>query len=136
MTAVGWLPAPAEELFGTEATAEASYEVLTVDVPPTSWISALETARDALGCTYFDWLSAVDEPGRGFLVSAHVVALPSPPSPSQPPSPSPSQPPSPSSVRRLLVRTTVPHEAPVLPTAVGSTRARAGTSARPTRCSA
>ncbi|MFJ9967358.1 NADH-quinone oxidoreductase subunit C [Streptomyces avermitilis] len=116
MTAVGWLPAPVEELFGTEATAEASYEVLTVDVPPASWISALETARDALGCTYFDWLSAVDEPGRGFLVSAHVVALPSPPSPSQslPPSPSPSS----SSVRRLLVRTTVPHEAPVLPTAV------------------
>ncbi|MEU1457903.1 NADH-quinone oxidoreductase subunit C, partial [Streptomyces avermitilis] len=118
MTAVGWLPAPVEELFGTEATAEASYEVLTVDVPPASWISALETARDALGCTYFDWLSAVDEPGRGFLVSAHVVALPSPPSksPSQslPPPPSPSS----SSVRRLLVRTTVPHEAPVLPTAV------------------
>ncbi|MET8024775.1 NADH-quinone oxidoreductase subunit C [Streptomyces avermitilis] len=133
MTAVGWLPAPVEELFGTEATAEESYEVLTVDVPPASWLSALQTARDALGCTYFDWLSAVDEPGRGFLVSAHVVALPSPPpqshsqsrplSPSPSPSPSPasspSPSPSPSSVRRLLVRTTVPHEAPVLPTAVG-----------------
>nr|WSY52567.1 NADH-quinone oxidoreductase subunit C [Streptomyces sp. NBC_00886] len=98
MTAVGWLPAPTEELFGTEATAEESYELFTVDVPPTTWLSALRTARDDLGCTYFDWLSAVDEPGTGFRVSAHVVAL--------------------SPVRRLLVRTTVPHETPVLPTAV------------------
>ncbi|MFC8211616.1 NADH-quinone oxidoreductase subunit C, partial [Streptomyces sp. NPDC057296] len=98
MTAVGWLPAGAEELFGPEATAEESYDVLTVDVPPTSWIAALETARDRLGCTYFDWLSAVDEPGTGFRVAAHVVAL--------------------GPVRRLLLRTTVPHESPALPTAV------------------
>ncbi|MFI0039637.1 NADH-quinone oxidoreductase subunit C [Streptomyces mutabilis] len=98
MTAVGWLPADATELFGTQATAEESYDVLTVDVPPSTWISALETARDRLGCTYFDWLSAVDEPGTGFLVSAHVVAL--------------------GPVRRLLLRTTVPHGSPVLPSAV------------------
>ncbi|MGW1542366.1 NADH-quinone oxidoreductase subunit C, partial [Streptomyces sp. NPDC002309] len=95
---VGWLPAPAEELFGTEATAEESYALLTVDVPPASWITALRTARDELGCTYFDWLSAVDEPGTGFRVSAHLVAL--------------------DPVRRLLMRTTVPHEAPVLASAV------------------
>ncbi|MFG2347168.1 NADH-quinone oxidoreductase subunit C [Streptomyces phaeochromogenes] len=94
----GWLPAPVEELFGPDATAEESYEVLTVDVPPTSWLASLEAARDELGCTYFDWLSAVDEPGTGFRVSAHVVAL--------------------APVRRLLVRTTVPHDAPVLPSAV------------------
>ncbi|MEU4165909.1 NADH-quinone oxidoreductase subunit C [Streptomyces sp. NPDC026665] len=95
---VGWLPGPAEDLFGPDATAEESYEVLTVDVPPASWIAALETARDTLGCTYFDWLSAVDEPGTGFRVSAHVVAL--------------------SPLHRLLVRTTVPHTAPALPSAV------------------
>ncbi|WP_328693133.1 NADH-quinone oxidoreductase subunit C [Streptomyces phaeochromogenes] len=94
----GWLPAPVEELFGPDTTAEESYEVLTVDVPPTSWLASLEAARDELGCTYFDWLSAVDEPGTGFRVSAHVVAL--------------------APVRRLLVRTTVPHDAPVLPSAV------------------
>ncbi|TXS50567.1 NADH-quinone oxidoreductase subunit C [Streptomyces sp. uw30] len=99
MTTIGWLPAPVEDLFGPEATAEESYEVLTVDVPPASWIAALEAARDELGCTYFDWLSAVDEPGTGFRVAAHVAAL--------------------SPVRRLLVRTTVPHEAPTLPSAVG-----------------
>ncbi|MFC9285498.1 NADH-quinone oxidoreductase subunit C, partial [Streptomyces sp. NPDC057052] len=98
MTTVGWLPAPAEELFGTEATAEESYEVLTVDVPPRSWTEALLAARDRLSCTYFDWLSAVDEPGTGFRVSAHVVAL--------------------APVRRLLLRTTVPHEAPTLASAV------------------
>ncbi|MCF2538010.1 NADH-quinone oxidoreductase subunit C [Streptomyces sp. FB2] len=99
MTTIGWLPAPAEELFGPEATAEESYDVLTVDVPPATWITALETARDTLGCTYFDWLSAVDEPGTGFRVAAHVAAL--------------------GPVRRLLVRTTVPHESPTLPSAVG-----------------
>ncbi|MFJ4331356.1 MULTISPECIES: NADH-quinone oxidoreductase subunit C [unclassified Streptomyces] len=98
MTAVGWLPVDAAELFGPDAAAAESYDLLTVDVPPTSWITALETARDRLGCTYFDWLSAVDEPGTGFRVAAHVVAL--------------------GPVRRLLLRTTVPHDAPVLPTAV------------------
>ncbi|MFF1273661.1 NADH-quinone oxidoreductase subunit C [Streptomyces marokkonensis] len=98
MTAVGWLPAGAEELFGAEATAEESYGVLTVDVPPASWIDALRAARDRVGCTFFDWLSAVDEPGTGFRVTAHVAAL--------------------APVRRLLLRTTVPHEAPTLPSAV------------------
>jgi NADH:ubiquinone oxidoreductase subunit C len=98
MNGAGWLPAPAEELFGAQATAEQSYEVLTVDVPPDAWTAALLTARDELGCTYFDWLSAVDEPGTGFRVCAHVVAL--------------------SPIRRLLLRTTVPHEAPTLASAV------------------
>nr|WSW71421.1 NADH-quinone oxidoreductase subunit C [Streptomyces sp. NBC_00995] len=91
-------------MFGEEATAEQAYELLTVDVPPASWTAALETARDRLGCTYFDWLSAVDEPGTGFRVCAHVAALPDARG---------------GSVRRLLVRTTVPHEAAVLPTAIG-----------------
>ncbi|KUO11486.1 NADH-quinone oxidoreductase subunit C, partial [Streptomyces sp. DSM 15324] len=98
MTTTGWLPAPVEDLFGADATAEESYDVLTVDVPPASWTAALRTARDELSCTYFDWLSAVDEPGTGFRVAAHVVAL--------------------APVRRLLLRTTVPHEAPVLASAV------------------
>ncbi|MFE0314593.1 NADH-quinone oxidoreductase subunit C [Streptomyces albogriseolus] len=98
MTAAGWLPADVEVLFGAQATAEEAYGVLTVDVPSDAWIPALEAARDRLGCTFFDWLSAVDEPGAGFRVTAHVAAL--------------------SPVRRLLLRTTVPHEAPVLPSAV------------------
>ncbi|MET8329267.1 NADH-quinone oxidoreductase subunit C [Streptomyces sp. NPDC005181] len=95
------LPDTVTELFGEDATAEHAYDLLTVDVPATAWIAALETARDRLGCTYFDWLSAVDEAGTGFRVCAHVAA------------------PAHGKVRRLLIRTTVPHDAAVLPTAVG-----------------
>ncbi|MER6198146.1 NADH-quinone oxidoreductase subunit C [Streptomyces sp. NPDC001586] len=94
------LPDAAPTVFGAEAVAEFSYDVLTVDVPVGSWISALEIARDKLGCTYFDWLSAVDEPGTGFRICAHVVSLEN------------------HRVRRLLLRTTVPHSAPSLPSAI------------------
>ena len=94
------LPDAVADIFGEDATAAYAYDLLTVDVPASSWIAALETARDELGCGYFDWLSAVDEPGTGFLVCAHVAA------------------PSSGRVRRLLVRTTVPHEAPALPSAI------------------
>ncbi|MFI0980102.1 NADH-quinone oxidoreductase subunit C [Streptomyces sp. NPDC021093] len=100
MSVYDGLPDTVTEVFGAEATAERAYDLLTVDVPIGAWISALEIARDKLACTYFDWLSAVDEPGTGFRVSAHVVSLEG------------------RSVRRLLIRTTVPHAAPVLPTAV------------------
>ncbi|MBT2397658.1 NADH-quinone oxidoreductase subunit C [Streptomyces sp. ISL-100] len=99
-TAYDSLPDAVTEIFGEEATAERAYALLTVDVPIGSWIAALEIARDKLGCTYFDWLSAVDEPGTGFRVCAHVVALEG------------------RTVRRLLVRTTVPHSAPAVPSAV------------------
>ncbi|MEV7727022.1 NADH-quinone oxidoreductase subunit C [Streptomyces sp. NPDC087917] len=94
------LPDAAATVFGEEAVGTFAYEVLTVDVPVGSWIAALEIARDKLGCTYFDWLSAVDEPGTGFRICAHVVSLEN------------------HRVRRLLLRTTVPHSAPSLPSAV------------------
>lgn len=94
-------PAAVAEVFGPEATAEEAYGLLTVDVPAGAWTGALQAARDVLGCSFFDWLSAVDEPGSGFRVCAHVVA------------------PAVGSVRRLLIRTTVPHDAPALPTAIG-----------------
>ncbi|MER5442455.1 NADH-quinone oxidoreductase subunit C [Streptomyces sp. NPDC002790] len=97
---MSWLPAPVEELFGAEATVEEAYDLLTVDVPAAEWIAALTTARTTLGCTYFDWLSAVDEPEAGFRVCAHVAVV------------------GPGVVRRLLLRTTVPHAAPVLASAV------------------
>ncbi|MFE3518821.1 NADH-quinone oxidoreductase subunit C [Streptomyces sp. NPDC059166] len=95
------MPDAVTDVFGADATAARAYDLLTVDVPAASWTSALETARDELGCTYFDWLSAVDEPGTGFRVCAHVAAVGD------------------GTVRRLLVRTTVPHDAASLPTAVG-----------------
>lgn len=100
---VGWLPRPAEALFGEGATAEDAYGLLTADVPAEAWIAALTVARDELGCRFFDWLSAVDEPGTGFRVCAHVAALPAPGAGAP--------------LRRLLLRTTVAHEAPSLPTA-------------------
>jgi NADH:ubiquinone oxidoreductase subunit C len=96
----GWLPAAPDALFGAGATAAEAYDVLTVDVPPGAWVAALTTARDELGCTFFDWLSAVDEPGTGLRVCAHVVALGAPP-------------------RRLLLRTTLPRDGAALPTATG-----------------
>ncbi|MFE7664296.1 NADH-quinone oxidoreductase subunit C [Streptomyces celluloflavus] len=99
---VGWLPRPASEIFGAGATAELAYDLLTVDVPADRWLTALTAARDDLGCTYFDWLSAVDEPGTGFRICAHLADVARP-----------------GTVHRLLVRTTVPHDAAVLPTAVG-----------------
>ncbi|WP_435596858.1 NADH-quinone oxidoreductase subunit C [Streptomyces anulatus] len=94
------LPDAVTDVFGDEATAESAYDLLTVDVPAAVWLTALRTARDELGCTYFDWLSAVDEPGTGFRVCAHVAALGA------------------GTVRRLMVRTTVPHDAAVLPSAI------------------
>jgi NADH-quinone oxidoreductase subunit C len=94
------LPEGAAEVFGEGATAEEAYGLLTVDVPPAAWTDALTTARDTLGCTFFDWLSAVDEPGTGFRVCAHVVRPGAGP-------------------RRLLLRTTVPHDAAELATATG-----------------
>ncbi|MEU5423663.1 NADH-quinone oxidoreductase subunit C, partial [Streptomyces sp. NPDC020667] len=100
---VGWLPRGVVELFGEGASAEEAYGLLTVDVPAPAWLTALETARSTLGCTFFDWLSAVDEPGTGFRVCAHLVALPG----------------QDGGVRRLVLRTTVPHDAPALPTATG-----------------
>ncbi|WP_432143856.1 NADH-quinone oxidoreductase subunit C [Streptomyces sp. bgisy084] len=99
---VGWLPGPASEIFGPGATAELAYELLTVDVPVDGWLTALTAARDTLGCSFFDWLSAVDEPGTGFRICAHLAEVAHP-----------------GTVHRLIVRTTVPHDAAALPTAVG-----------------
>ena len=122
MNAYDRLPDAAAELFGEDATAELTYDLLTVDVPAASWIAALETARDQLGCTYFDWLSAVDEPGTGFRVCAHVAALGGGTGGSGTGATGGSGTGGTGgtggTVRRLLVRTTVPHDAAVLPTAI------------------
>ncbi|MEU3959088.1 NADH-quinone oxidoreductase subunit C [Streptomyces buecherae] len=131
---VGWLPRSAQDLFGAGARAEETYELLTVDVPAESWISALQAARTELGCTYFDWLSAVDEPGTGLRVAAHLAALPDADAVARAEraasagardgaelaerAPGDAEPAGPTGLRRLLVRTTVPHDAPTLPTAI------------------
>jgi NADH-quinone oxidoreductase subunit C len=88
---------------GAEGADEAAepgdaFGVPLVDVPAASWVAALTAARDA-GCTYFDWLSAVDEGEEGFSVVAHLAAVPP--------------------YAHLLVRTRVPRDAARLPTATG-----------------
>ncbi|WP_406283560.1 NADH-quinone oxidoreductase subunit C [Embleya sp. NBC_00896] len=76
-----------------------AYGLATVDVAPEHWVAALTAARDGLGCTFFDWLTGVDELADGFDVVAHVCALPRGP--------------------RLLLRTRVPREGATLATATG-----------------
>ena len=50
------------------------HERAVVDVPVALWWTAVGAARDpgALGCDFFDWLSAVDELDEGFTVVAHL----------------------------------------------------------------
>ena len=43
-------------------------------VPPEQWIAALTAARDELGATFFDWLTAVDELADGYSIAAFVCA--------------------------------------------------------------
>lgn len=43
-------------------------------VPPERWIAALTAARDELGATFFDWLTAVDELESGYSIAAFVCA--------------------------------------------------------------
>jgi NADH-quinone oxidoreductase subunit C len=52
----------------------AGHERAVVDVPVARWWEAVGAARDpgALGCDFFDWLSAVDELDEGFSVVAHL----------------------------------------------------------------
>jgi NADH-quinone oxidoreductase subunit C len=76
-----------------------SYGDVTVDVPAARWSEALTTARDELGLTFFDWLSAVDELIDGFSVVCHLA--------------------DPVGHAHLLVRTRVAPDEPVLATATG-----------------
>ena len=71
----------------------------TATVPADGWIAALEQARD-LGYTFFDWLSAVDEEADGFTVYVHVAKTDGE-----------------DKGDRLLLRTRIPNDAAVLPTA-------------------
>ena len=72
-----------------------------VDVPAQVWLRAVALARDVLGCTFFDWLSAVDEGPEGFRVVCHLAGH------------------RPGHVDHLLVRTLLPRERPSLASAQG-----------------
>lgn len=93
------------ERFGDAVTVTEGFAELTVDVEPGRWIEALEFARDALSCGFFDWLTGVDELAEGFGVVAHVYSL--------------------EHGHHLLIRTRVRREDPRLPTATGVYRGAA-----------
>lgn len=83
-----------------DAVVDEGFGPLTVDVPPGRWVEAVALARDGLGCTFFDWLSAVDELEDGFRVLCHLADH------------------RPGRVTHLLVRTLLPREQPALPSLV------------------
>jgi NADH:ubiquinone oxidoreductase subunit C len=84
------------EVFGEAATVDDGYGPVTVDVPSDRWVEALALARDGLDCSFFDWLSAVDELADGFRIVCHVADH------------------RPGGVEHLVVRTLVPREGPVV----------------------
>jgi NADH-quinone oxidoreductase subunit C len=94
------------EGLGGDPDVQHGFGPVSVDVPAQRWVEALTAARDVLGCTFFDWLSAVDEStsagdGSGFRVVCHLAARRAP------------------GVDHLLVRTLVPRAEPVLASAAG-----------------
>jgi NADH-quinone oxidoreductase subunit C len=68
---VSWL-ADLTAAYGGEP--DAGFGPPTVDVEEPTWKAALLTARDQLGCRFFDFLTAVDCLDEGFSVVAHVAA--------------------------------------------------------------
>ncbi|MGA9748769.1 MAG: NADH-quinone oxidoreductase subunit C [Nocardioides sp.] len=85
--------------FGEDVTFEDGFGPLGVDVPADRWVEALLLARDGLDCSFFDFLTAVDELGSehgGFRLVSHVADHHAP---------------GPGGVLHLLVRTLVPREA-------------------------
>lgn len=85
------------DTFGDDATIDAGFGPIAVDVPAGRWVEAVGLARDALGCTFFDWLSAVDELTDGFRVVCHLADHRV------------------GGVDHLLIRTLVPRDAASLP---------------------
>jgi NADH-quinone oxidoreductase subunit C len=106
----------AEGAQGTETPYDEGFGPLTVTVPADRWTQALTVARDTLGCTFFDWLSAVDELENGFSVVCHLASLDSSAA-ARSDSPDVSQ--TDRGVRHLLLRTTLPRESPTLASARG-----------------
>jgi NADH-quinone oxidoreductase subunit C len=67
--------APLAARLSPTATADSAYGQVTVDVAPAEWVPALTRARDDLGFTFFDWLTAVDQEDDGMDVVVHLWCL-------------------------------------------------------------
>ncbi|MQA82683.1 MAG: NADH-quinone oxidoreductase subunit C [Streptosporangiales bacterium] len=63
-----------ERFPGAECAVDA-HDTVTADVPGEIWVAVAKHARDGLGCTYFDWLSAVDELDDGYVVVMHLWSI-------------------------------------------------------------
>jgi len=82
------------DAIGEQALVEEGFGPVAGDVPGAAWHDAVALARGELGCTFFDWLSAVDEAGEGFRLVCHLARH------------------TPGDVAHLLVRTLLPKESP------------------------
>ena len=89
-----WLERLAEAF---DVEVEPGFGPPTVDVPVEGWVDAARTARDTLGCGFFDFLTGVDELEEGFSVVMHLAS------------------PSVGHVDSVLVRTRVPRDAAAVP---------------------
>lgn len=99
------------QALGAPVPVAAAYGRPVATVRPDQWAAALTAARDALGATFFDWLTGVDELEDGYTVAAFVCAPEDGPA-----------------LRRgqgLLLKTRVPRENPELATATGVYRGAA-----------
>jgi NADH:ubiquinone oxidoreductase subunit C len=88
------------DALGEGVSVDEGFGPVTVDVPVGRWVEAVAHARDGLGCTFFDFLTAVDELTDGFRVVCHLAAH------------------RPGCVEHLVLRTLVPRAEPVLPSVV------------------
>ena len=98
---VGRVRAAFTSMVGEDIEVDEGFGPVQVDVPAERWVAALELARDELDCTFFDFLTAVDELEDGFRIVCHVADH------------------HPRGVAHLVVRTLVPREAAALPSAAG-----------------
>jgi NADH:ubiquinone oxidoreductase subunit C len=82
---------------GVRALVDATAEPLSVDVDVERWPVAVMTARDELGCRFFDWLSAVDETDslEAYRLVCHVASC------------------RPGAVDHLVLRTLLPGDRPL-----------------------
>ena len=84
---------------------EPDHRGVALQVPPEHWLAAVTFARDRLDCTFFDWLTGVDEQAAGFAVVVHLYSL--------------------TGRHHMLARTLLARPAPVLPTVTGIYRGAA-----------
>lgn len=70
---------------------------VSVDVEAAEWHTAVQAAREQLGCHFFDWLTGVDQGDDGFRIVVHVAA------------------PAVGSAESVVIRALVTREAPSVP---------------------